>query len=265
MKNFIGTIWDSDNFGKFKIIDENENSISDRIFVIEFLDTGYITEANYNAIRHGKVKDKLVPTVANIGYIGSDITITDKDHFIYYKSWNDMMNRCFNIIDGDYPYYGGIGITVDSRWYNFTTFYNDCQLLYNYEKKEMYPDQYQLDKDLLQLHIPKENRIYSRNTCVWLSKADNTMVMTRDNKLGYYGVEYKDHAYCTMIGSKIIGRFIIPQAAAYLFNVLYPKYIENLPFHDIILLNQVKPFTYNELIKYCKGKQCWFNDYPEKE
>ena len=96
VENFIGRIYDSNNFGKFKIIDEAGYVKNDRKFVIQFLDTGYITEALYTAIRHGRVRDRLVPNIAGVGCIGSDITITDEKYYTYYKSWNDMMNRCYN-------------------------------------------------------------------------------------------------------------------------------------------------------------------------
>lgn len=266
VENFIGRIYDSNNFGKFMIIDEAGYTGKDKNFVVRFLDTNYITIASYTAIRYGRVKDKLVPTIADIGYIGSDITITDKEHFTYYKSWNDMINRCYNVIDEDYPLYGGLGVTVDPRWYNFTAFYNDCQLLPNYLKKEQYPNHYQLDKDYLQFDIPMNERIYSRYTCIWISDIDNKILMGAEKvgDSGYYGVLYKDHAYCTRIQNKIYGRFIIPEAAAYLYNILYPKYGPNSPFHDIVVLNHVRSFTYEELLSYTKpgAKQCWFNDYP---
>jgi hypothetical protein len=263
VENFIGRIYESNNFGNFQIIDRGS---IDNNFVIRFLDTGFITETSYEAIRHGNVKDKMVPTVADIGFIGSDINITNKKYFTYYKSWNDMINRCYNIIDNDYPLYGGIGITVDPRWYNFTTFYHDCQLLPNYLKKEKYPDHYQLDKDYLQFNIPVEKRVYSRYTCIWISDIDNKILMGKGlvGETGYYGVSYKDNSYCTRLNGKIYGRFTIPEAAAYLYNILYPKYGPQSQFHDIIILNPVKSFTYEELLSYIKPgtKQCWFNDYP---
>lgn len=265
VENFIGRIYDSNNFGKFKIIDEAGYTGKDKNFVIEFLDTGYITEAGYNIIRHGNVKDNLQPTVYNIGYLGSDICVTDTKYNIYYRSWADMLRRCYDIFDINYNDYGNIGVTVDPNWYNFTTFYHDCQLLPNYLKKEQYPDRYQLDKDYLQFYIPKEKRIYSKYTCIWISDIDNIMIRNIENSNNkYYGVIFKDNAYCTRLENKIYGRFIIPEAAAYLYNILYPKYGPQSPFHDIVILNHVRSFTYEELLSYIKpgAKQCWFNDYP---
>ena len=264
VKNLIGRIYDG-KYGKYQIIDEAGYTGKDKNFVVKFLNTGYVTEAGYNCIRHGNVKDKLVPTVSDIGFIGSDIVVTDEKYYTYYRSWSDMIDRCYNIFDPMYYAYGEIGVTVDPRWYNFTTFYNDCQLLPNYLKKQQYPDRYQLDKDYLQFDIPKEKRIYSRGTCIWISDIDNTILRNIENSNNKYrGVIYHNNAYCTRIENKIYGRFTIPEAAAYLYNILYPKYGPNSPFNDIVVLNRVRSFTYEELVSYIKpnSEQCWFNDYP---
>lgn len=262
-KNFIGREYESPKYGKYIIIDHNEYNDN---FIIRFINTGYITEASYGTIRHRRVKDNMAPIVAGVGFVGSDINVTNSEYFEYYKVWDDMLNRCYNIFDSGYLNYGEIGVKVDPSWFNFTTFYHDCQLLHNFERKVMYPNRYQLDKDFLQLEIPKEERIYSKYTCIWISDIDNMMIMNRENmgSIKYYGVQYINHAYCTRINNKVFGRFISPEPAAYLYNILYPKYGPQDPFHNIIILNKVKSYTYDELLKYIKpgAEQCWFNDYP---
>lgn len=43
-----------------------------------------------------------------------------------YKSWSSAKERCYNINNGDYPEYGGRGITVCDRWLNsFESFLED--------------------------------------------------------------------------------------------------------------------------------------------
>ena len=262
--NFIGRVYDSNNFGKFKIISEIKNigNCTDRKFEIEFLNTRYRTTASYSAIRHGNVKDKMVPNIIGIGFIGSDIKITtDPLTFTLYKVWNDMLHRCYNITDKDYPIYGGLGIKVSPEWFNFTTFMNDAKLLPGFNFKLEFPEEYQLDKDYLQLNIPKSQRIYSKETCIWISKFDNIMIMNRDNlgSCGYYGVVYKDNAYCTRIDNIYYGKFTIPEAAASLFDYIYPYFRD--PFNDIMILNNIK-FPLEDLEKYAiPGRKSWFNDY----
>lgn len=42
-----------------------------------------------------------------------------------YNSWNSMMDRCFNPNYHGYGNYGGRGITVCDRWFDFVSFYED--------------------------------------------------------------------------------------------------------------------------------------------
>jgi len=42
-----------------------------------------------------------------------------------YRSWCHMLQRCNNLRDKDYKYYGGRGITVCKRWAKFENFLED--------------------------------------------------------------------------------------------------------------------------------------------
>jgi hypothetical protein len=42
-----------------------------------------------------------------------------------YRSWNDMMTRCYNTKDKHYKWYGTRGITVCDKWLKFEGFYED--------------------------------------------------------------------------------------------------------------------------------------------
>ena len=256
MKDYIGKIYDSNNYGKFKIIQEAFMiGRNERHFKIQFLNTGYITIASYSAIRHGSVKDYLVPCVAGVGYLGYFYKpVSSPDVSPFYMTWNDMINRCYNMNDKDYYLYGALGIRVDERWFNFSNFYNDIKLIPGYENKIKYPSIYQLDKDYLQMHIPKNQRIYSINTCIWISKFDNIMIMNRENPnaSGYFGVYYRNGAYCTRFNNKTYGRFSTPEAAANLFNYLYPAFKNE--FNNIEILNDVEPILFNDLPKYAINK-----------
>lgn len=42
-----------------------------------------------------------------------------------YITWNQMMDRCYNVNNKDYPNYGGRGIVVSDEWAEFSTFLND--------------------------------------------------------------------------------------------------------------------------------------------
>ena len=75
--SIIGNIYDSNYNGKFIVLREliwiGQKHKCDRMYEIQFLDTGYITDASDCAIMSGKVKDKLRPSVAGVGFVGSNI------------------------------------------------------------------------------------------------------------------------------------------------------------------------------------------------
>lgn len=61
----IGEIYNSNNCGKFKVLKElmvisGPGKPKDKYYLIEFLDTGYITDASKTAIIGGRVKDKYI-------------------------------------------------------------------------------------------------------------------------------------------------------------------------------------------------------------
>lgn len=248
MKNFIGSIYKSNNFGDFVIIDDLGYNNKDKLFKIKFINTGTECIASYEAVRHGRVKDKYAPFVAGVGYVGSfEGKVTDIYSYELYKTWNDMLNRCYNINDRDYINYGALGITVDYNWFDFGNFFNDVKLLENYNYKVLYPNIYQLDKDYKQIHLPKHQRIYSRYTCIWISNYDNKMIMNIDqayqnNK--YPGVIYNDNGTYTMrYNNKKYGTYTNPIAASsayyYQYNFNFNKYNNIKP---PILFNQM-PIT----------------------
>lgn len=259
-QDIIGRVYDSNNYGKFEVVGkcgfwpENKAPKIDR-YVVRFLDTGCLMDATYDCLRHKAVRDYMKPVIAGVGYVGSRLTISDPEIMEFYKPWNDMINRCYNKSDRDYKYYGALGVKVDPRWFNFTNFMMDAMFLPNIEKKMMFPGIYQLDKDYLQLNIPKEQRIYSRDTCIWISSYDNKMMMGYEKddgpSSGYFGVLFKDGSWQTRINGVTYGRFTIPEAAANLFNYIRPRLAHY--FNDVILYNNVPMIPYEELSKYCVG------------
>jgi len=46
-------------------------------------------------------------------------------HYPGYWRWKNVINRCFNEKDPDYPNYGGRGITVCERWKSFPLYWED--------------------------------------------------------------------------------------------------------------------------------------------
>ena len=66
-KDCVGKVFKSLNSGDFKIVKYNDN----RNVEIQFLKTGYETTVQLVGIKIGKVKDPYVPSVYNIGVLGT--------------------------------------------------------------------------------------------------------------------------------------------------------------------------------------------------
>lgn len=245
-----GEVYSSDNFGQFipiEYIGGEEDLVK-----IKFLNTGSERIVSSNALVHGKVKDLYAPNIAGVGYLGSfDGKVSDKNIIIFYRTWNDMINRCYNVLDKDYYAYGGSGVRVDPRWFDFGNFLEDSKLLYGYENKLKYPSMYCLDKDYLQMNLQKNQRIYSLNTCMWISKYDNIIIMNRENsKSKYFGVTKTERGFLARYSHTIIGYFSNEIAAANAYNFYYTSNFINDQFRSIFLLNDVPYMSPTEFIKY---------------
>lgn len=103
----------------------------------------------------------------------------DKTH-PFYAAWVRMRQRCYNPKSTQYEYYGGRGITVDSRWDIFENFYQDMwstwRLGLTLDRKEV-------------------NGSYSKDNCrwaTWQEQAENKRPYKIDvrNSSGVKGVYY---------------------------------------------------------------------------
>ncbi len=85
-----------------------------------------------------------------------------------YRKYHEMKNRCYNPNHGRYKWYGEIGVTVCNEWKNsFQSFY-DWAMANGYEKG-LY-----LDKDILCEQKNISPRIYSPETCMFLTNSESS-------------------------------------------------------------------------------------------
>ena len=78
----------------------------------------------------------------------------------WYKTWKNIINRCYNPNNKSYKYYGMKGIYVSDEWKKSSVF-RDFYIKNNPN------DDLELDKDLLR------KGYYGENSCVFLSKKEN--------------------------------------------------------------------------------------------
>lgn len=139
--------------------------------VIKILKTGTVLDVQQGNIPLGKFKDYREPTVYGIGYLGSNIQIPDRGQpnilRRIYDLWANMLKRAYGGYKSCYSY---SDVRVDPRWHNFTNFLNTIVKVPGYHRWEKNEETMSLDKDS---KFP-DKRLYSLDTCVFVSIGENT-------------------------------------------------------------------------------------------
>lgn len=151
--------------GLFKVLEyipgyrkEDGRKVHPRM-VIRMLNTGTVLNVQTTNIPKGKFTDYRVPTVYGMGYIGSDIKIPSRGSYVrrVYDLWANMLKRVATQYEG---------VTVDSRWLNFTNFLSTLPEVEGYDAWERGEDVH-LDKDL------SGNKRYSLEDCKFIPAEEN--------------------------------------------------------------------------------------------
>lgn len=157
------------NKGQFFVIKSKNEERSDNkhtYYNITFLDTGYSDVVRHDSINKGLVKDKLSKSCYRIGMIGY---INTREHWKEYKIWKNIIYRCYCVDDKSYKYYGAKGVTICERWKRFDYFFQDISELPGFNKELFEQGKLRLDKDILSIN----NKVYSPQTCLWVSDLTN--------------------------------------------------------------------------------------------
>lgn len=113
-----------------------------------------------------------------------------------YVTWKEMIRRCYAPnASKKFPAY--VDVTVCERWKCFQYFCEDIQHLEGYDKWKN-NDGHQLDKDILCEKNDIKPKIYSPETCIFLSRRENiSESTTRKNLTGlvYIGVSPEGVTY----------------------------------------------------------------------
>jgi hypothetical protein len=96
-------------------------------------------------------------------------------HYKEYTTWVDMFNRCYDLRFN--PSYEGFNVC--ERWYSFQIFCEDIIHLKNYTewKDNKEPRKWAIDKDILCEQLNIYPKIYSPETCMFITNSDNTKEM----------------------------------------------------------------------------------------
>lgn len=179
---------------------------------------------------------KMKPSVCGVGYlgIGEHKTSFRGEHTKVYRTWKDMLKRCYSEkYLQKYPSYKGC--TVCNEWLNFQVF---AEWFYDY-----YVDDYHLDKDILF----KGNKIYSPETCCFVSARINLLLVNNKARRGKYPVGVRKNgsnfqAIYKGVDSKvlILGNYKTPEIAFKVYKECKENYIKQVAFeyYKLRLINR---------------------------
>ena len=169
--------------------------------------TGYETSAQLGDIKIGGVKDPYSPSVYGVGILGTKYPsrvngVITKE----YELWRNMLERCYSSNSKKKnPTYEGCEVSDKFKSYEY--FYEWCHEQIGFDNEDWH-----LDKDLL----VKGNKVYSENTCVFIPREINQLLVKCESLRGecLIGVYWhkRDKAFVARVsknkgGSEWLGYF----------------------------------------------------------
>ena len=189
-----------------RVGEERINNFGSKMFVVEYRNNKdidvYFPEydwthkhCNYNNFKRGEIKCPYEPRYFGMGYLGEGeykMSENGKNN-LWFKIWHHMLMRCYDPkYQEKYPTYKGC--KVEDYLLNFQ--HMGSWLEDNYY--EVPGEKMCLDKDIL----CKGNKIYSRETCIFVPHRINTLFTKCDNARGKNPIGVSDlpsgnyQAYC---------------------------------------------------------------------
>lgn len=160
-----------------------------------------------------------------------------------YIIWYNMLNRVYSKTHLEKrPTYVGCCISNTFRYYHLFHVWCQTQIGFNTVG-------YDLDKDLL----IKGNKQYSEDTCVFIPKEINLLLITRKLNRGIYPIGVtksgsKFQAQCNLVGKRIyLGTFDTPELAFQAYKTFKEAYIKE---QAELYKDSIDPRAYLALLNY---------------
>ena len=162
-------------FGSKMIIKEYREYMDINIYFPEY--NWIFKHTRYDVFKKGNIKCPYEPRYYGVGYLGEGnykMSENGKLHR-YYIIWHNMLKRCYDPkYQEKHPSYKGC--KVEDHWLNFQNM--GKWIDENYYKVP--GEQMCLDKDILY----KGNKVYSRDTCIFVPQRINTLFIKCDKARG---------------------------------------------------------------------------------
>ena len=187
----IGNTYTNKNGEKFKVVkySDKRSKSGNRFVVISFLDNGYTYDVDPVQIKRGTVKNIYAKGIYGIASIGNVKMVKYKRA---YNIWHKVIGRCYHKQCRAYRHYGARGVSVCDEWLVFENFIKDYPLIDGYDEELFEASLLVLDKDLKQSTTSTCNKVYSKDTCTWMSLSINSSLASQDSKvLSFVAVDPK--------------------------------------------------------------------------
>ena len=236
MKECVGKVLSSTNYGDFKII----KYVSAKEVLVKFLKTGTEVWCTRKNAFDGHVKDKYFPTICGVGYYGNALPILSCPKIERaYSVWFKMLSRCYDARIKQAKNYGDCSVSE-----NFTSF----EYFLSWYLSQVGSDQnnWQLDKDLLY----KGNRVYSEDTCCIVPHEINNLIRRyTKNSSTCKGVDYntKLGKFSARVLGKHLGLFATEIEAFQAYKEAKETYIKEVANK---WKDQIDVRVYEALMKY---------------
>ncbi|CAM0054440.1 HNH endonuclease [Vibrio phage F89 g1] len=147
---------------------------------VKFINTGETYTFEAGNIRKGCVKDLMVASVCDVGFIGRGEYLVRVNNKLTkaYQAWSDMIKRCYSEKrQKRQPTY--IGCTVCKEWHNYQNFAD-----WYYDNLPDDDLRYEVDKDIKR----QGNKIYSPEFCIIVSAKENRQESNARNTTREYRI-----------------------------------------------------------------------------
>ena len=231
-----GLVFNTNNSGVCVVV--NYTNYDD--VTVKFVETGYETKTRMDNLKLGKVKDYLHPSIYGKGILGEGFKQSESQSYSF-QLWKNMLKRCYSEVSfkKSPSYEQCLTSETFNHYQQFKTWCNQ-QLGFGNTGWE-------LDKDIL----VKGNKIYSEDTCCFVPKEINLLLVKHDKGRGNYslGVDYHKSRkqFRARCSDKHLGWFNTEIDAFHAYKQAKEAYIKEVANK---WKDQIDPRVYEALMKY---------------
>ena len=231
-----GLVFNTNNSGVCVVV--NYTNYDD--VTVKFVETGYETKTRMDNLKLGKVKDYLHPSIYGKGVLGEGFKQSESQSYSF-QLWKNMLKRCYS--EASFKKSPSYEQCLTSETFNdYQQFKTWCNSQLGFGNTG-----WELDKDIL----VKGNKVYSEDTCCFVPKEINLLLVKHDKGRGDYllGVDYHKNRkqFRARCSDKHLGWFNTELEAFRAYKQAKEAYIKEVANKR---KDQIDPRVYEALMNY---------------